>query len=198
MIIDGARGIITGLGQGGLPNSTITGANIADKTIERGKISSSDRGPDVACNHFQSIRYDQATHSGNNVTLMEFRVKRQNQANAVVFCGFTPIEGDSSNLIGERVIANGTSKFKSCLFRNSTAGGTDGQYGCIHYMGYFSQAQLGSNPNFNFIINYAPRDGSEQNPATRINPSRASQSDRSQNRTTKIQFLEFDNLTIIT
>lgn len=198
MIIDGTRGIITGLGQGGLPNSTIIGANIADKTIERGKINSSDRGPDVACNHFQSNRYDQATHSGNNVTIMEFNVKRESAANSVVFMGFTPLEGDNSNLIGLRVVGNGTTKYKTTLFANSTQGGTDGQYGTFHYMGHFTGAQLGSTKSFPFVINWAPRNGSEQNPATRINPSRASQSDRSQNRTTKIHFMEFDNLTVIT
>ena len=152
MIIDGARGIITGLGQGGLPNTTVQGANIADGAITRGKINSSHRGPDVAHNHFQSIRYDQATHSGNNVTLMEFNIRRESSANPVVFMGWTPTEGDNSNIVGLRVIANGTSKWHSTLYRNSNNGGTDGNYGTMHYMGYFDQATLGGNNSFSFVM----------------------------------------------
>ena len=129
---------------------------------------------------------------------MEFNVRRESSTNAVVFMGWTPTEGNNSNIIGLRVMGNGIAKWQCTLYRNSNNGGNDGHYGTMHYMGHFSGAQLGGNNSFSFLINYAPRNGSEQNPCTLINPSRASQSDRSQNRTTKINFLEFDNLTVIT
>lgn len=198
LTINGAAGTIGGLAAGGLSNNTIVAANIADNTIEREKISSSHRGPDVKNIHFQSIRYDFSGPTSNDVTLIQFPVTRKSTSNHIVFWGWMPFQGNDSNRVGENVIMNYVRKYKSARYRNSNEGGTDGIYSIINFCGYFSASDLSTAATSEFIVNYAPRDGSSQTLGAAINPSRNSQSDRSQNKTTKIHFFEFDNLTIIT
>lgn len=198
LTINGAAGTIGGLAAGGLPNSTIQSQNIAENTIEREKVNSSHRGPDVQNLHYQSIRQDISGNSGADITLVTFPVTRKSNSNHIVFCGWMPLQGDASNRVGMNVIMNFVRKYKVTRFRNSNSGGTDGIYSTIHFCGHFTASDLSTNKTSEFIINYAPRDGSTQTLGEIINPSKTSQSDRSQNRTAKIHFFEFDNLTIIT
>jgi|TARA_B100000085_G_scaffold156172_1_gene141834 hypothetical protein len=196
LTIHGTEGKLTGLPVGGLPNGTVTAANIADNTLTRAKCT--DIGEDIQHVHFQSGKIDEWQSQLANITYTSFSVPRQSDDDGIVFMGWIPLAGEESYRCGEYIHYNGTNKYdKSAKIASWNNDSNDGIFGFVMYQGADQASSLGTHKNLRVKLGHSSRSGSNERCGAFHNPGMGRSADRHRNRTTQIHFLECDNLTIV-